>query len=479
LFLVKNGCFISCDKSGTVLPKANMIIKNDRIVEVTTREIISEEGFSKVIDATGKIIIPGLVNAHIHSYANFVKGILENLPLEMWMVYIFTQGRCMEPEDIYYNTLLGCIEMLKTGTTACVDHLAQGFDGLEAAMQAYYDAGMRGTIAPMISDKLYYETLPLEKEKVPEEMKKGNPPDAEELIDNTVKLFKKWDGKDGRLRVAFGPSGPQRCSDELLAACARLAEEYDTGFHSHVLETSIQAETADFLYGKLMIKHLDELGCLNERASLVHGVWLTDTEAQIAADRGAIVVHNPASNLMLGSGIAPINRYRDLGLDIAIGTDGANCGGNLNMFEAMKLTAILHKVSKPKKPEKWLTAKEVLRMATYNGAKVALIEKEVGSLEKGKKADFVILNPLKSPAMIPVQNPLWQIVYSENGLSVETVVINGQVVLDKGEVTMFDEEKVYREAEKRATRVVERSLAYKEIDDKQVAFIKKALFENF
>ncbi|MFZ5943031.1 MAG: amidohydrolase family protein [Bacillota bacterium] len=474
MLLIKNGWVITCDGKKNEIKKGNLVIQDGIITDINTKEDMGQERFDKVIDAEGKFVMPGLINAHTHSYANMVKATTENIPLEIWMLYIMAQGRCMDREDVYYNALLGSIEMIKTGTTSCVDHLAQSLDGLEAALQAYDDIGFRAAVAPMISDKSYFETLPLNYAETPEEFKQANP-SVESLIDTNITLLKKWHGKANRLSIMLGPSGPQRCSDELLRRCSQLAEEYDTGVHSHVLETKIQADTAVHLYGKPMVKHLDEIGCLNERFSMVHSVWLTDQEIKLAAQRGAIVVHNPASNLILGSGIAPINKYREAGITVALGTDGANCGGNLNMFEAIKLAAMLHKFSETN-PNNWVTAEEAFKMSTLNGSKVSLQDQKIGSLQIGKRADVVILNPEKSTPLLPLQEPMWQIVYGESGAAVETVLIEGKVVLEDGKILTVDEKKVYQEVNKRAEKITRSFLKFKDSVEKQGSYLQKHLF---
>lgn len=471
--LIKNPWLISRDM-GTTPKKVNLVIRDGIIVEITERDIPPSEQFDKIIDAEGKFVMPGLVNSHMHSYASFVKATTENIPLETWMLHIMAQGRSMEPEDLYWNALLGAAEMIKSGTTSCMDHLAQGFAGLDAVMRAYDDIGIRATLAPMISDKTYFETLPVDQTLVPPELKSGSRQSIHALLETTTALLRKWQGRGDRLGVAFGPSGPQRCTDDLLRECMKLATEYDTVWHSHVLESKAQEETGHFLYGKPMVQHLDEIGCLNERTSLVHAVWLTREEAKRASARGAVVVHNPASNLILGSGIAPVNMYRELGVAVALGTDGANCGGNLNMLEVIKLAAMLHKFSNPN-PQDWITAGEALSMATINGARVTLQDQAIGLLEPGRRADLVILNPLKSPALQPVQNPLWQLVYGESGTAVECVIIQGRVVLEDGKLTMIDEDVLYQEANIRAAQVVERSMSFSAEIEAQSDFIKRHL----
>lgn len=474
--LVRDGWLITCDDRRTELPRGHLVIENGKIRDIFAGNLEGDLGrFDRVIDAAGKVVLPGLINGHTHAYANLVKATLENLRLEPWMLYIANEGRSMGPEDVYYNTLLGCVEMLKTGTTACVDHLAQGKEGLEAALKAYADAGMRAAVAPMISDRAYYQTLPLSEEEVPPEMRQPAPATAGELVRMTEELFKEWHGRYGRLQVMFGPSGPQRCSDELLRECARLAAMYGTGWHSHVLETRVQKVTAQKFYGGSMIRHLDRLGCLSSRTSLVHGVWLDEEEIELVARRQALVVHNPASNLTLGSGIAPLSLYRKYGVRVALGTDGANCGGNLNMLESMKLAALLPRVVVPDQAE-WPTAADVLFMATRNGAAVLQEEARLGSLEPGKEADLVIFDPNRSPALLPLQNPVRQLVYGETGQGVETVLVAGRVVVDQGRVTTIDEEHLRNEVEVRAARIVERASRQRPALDRQADFLNKTLF---
>jgi len=471
---IKNGWILTGDTAGTQFSAGDIVIKNGIIEDICKETAVPDLGFDRVIDARGKIVLPGLVNAHMHSYANLTKGSADTLPLEMWMLYITAMGRLLSPEDIYYSALLGIAEMLKTGTTACIDHLAQNEQGLEAAMQAYALGGIRAAMAPMITDKHYADTLPLERTSLPEDFSAAAPPPARELIDTTVRLYKNWNGKDGRLTVLFGPSGPQRCSDDLLKTCASLAAEYDTVLHTHVLETRAQAETALKLYGKPMVLHLEAIGALTCKTSFAHGVWLTEPEVRTAAQRNVVIVHNPASNLRIGSGRAPIERYRKAGLRIALGTDGANVGGGVNLFESMRLAAILHTPFEPD-PERWIRPEEALQMAALNGALAAGMEKDCGSLEIGKKADVVILNPRRSYALIPLDHPLRQIVYGETGSGVETVIVGGRVVVENGSITTFDENRVFDEVQKRIESLQARFLEFKGSVDGQAAFLRKAL----
>ena len=477
MLLIRNGRLISPDISG-LDSKVNIVVKDGIIHEISPYEIAGSDQFRKIIEAEGKLVMSGLVNSHTHSYGNYVKATTENIPLETWMLHIMAQGSCMQPEDVYWNAALGAVEMIKTGTTCCLDHLSQNMGGLDAAMKAYSDIGLRVTLAPMISDKTYSASLPIKYSLISSKHGKDSNLTVDEILADTIALMRKWHGHQGRLAVAFGPSGPQRCSDHLLKKSMELAIEYDTIWHSHVLETKIQAKTGYHQYGKPMIKHLAEIGCLNERASLAHAVWVENEEANLIAERDALLVHNPGSNLILGSGIAPLNNYRKLGITVALGTDGTNCGGNLNLLEVMKLTAMLHKYSDTD-PRNWITANEVLRMATINGSKATMWGKEIGCLEPGKQADIVVLNPTKSPALQPIQNPNWQLVYGESGQGVETVIIRGKVVLENGNLTTLDEEQVYVEANKRSVRIVNDYIKHNTSIGEQTKFIEKYVFDQY
>ena len=472
--LITNGRIYTCNNQKDELTKGHILIRNGIIEDITENATQHYANVDRIIDAHGKIIIPGLINAHTHSYANITKGSTGTMPLEMWMVYIMALGKLLEPEDVYYSVLLGIAEMLKTGTTACIDHLAQSYEGLEAAMAAYEISGMRTAMAPMISDKDYLDSLPPVAEDIPTGLfNTVHPPSGQELMETTSRLFKKWHRKNGRLNVLTGPSGPQRCSDALLKRCASFARDYDTVLHTHLLETRKQVETGMTFYGKPMVLHLEEIGMLNCKTSFAHCVWLTEPEVETAANRNSVIVHNPASNLRLGSGKAPIGAYKKAGLTIALGTDGTNCGCSVNMFESMRLAGILHNPDEPL-PEQWIRPDEVLSMATLNGAKAAGLDHETGSLEVGKKADITVLNPKRSFALNPLEQPLNQIIYGESGNAVETVIIEGKIVVDDGVITTFDEKMVFDEVGKRVERLQARYLKTKGKVEAEAAFIRRA-----
>lgn len=449
--LIQNAAILTMDQEHPYYENACIEICEGKIGYVGAQPQHQSSFFDQVVEARGKLAIPGLINAHCHSYANFVKGMAPTIPLELWMIHIMAQGEVLTPEDIYWNVLLGALEMIKTGTTCCIDHLAQGYDALDAAMQAYRDIGFRAALAPMITDKPYYATLPLIKNEVPEDLK-TTAADGGKLLEMTVKLLHKWHNQENdRLKVFFGPSGPQRCTDELLAEAARLAGVYHTGFHSHVLETSAQAQTARTLYGEPMLMHLDRLGCLGENTTLVHAVWLDDEEIALAARRKAVVVHNPASNFLLGSGIAPVNKYRSHNVTVALGTDGVNVSGNHSLFGSIQLAAMIHNHTN-NQPQTWIQPMDALHMATRNGAP-AFLDDGLGVIRAGQKADITILSLEGSCLTTPLNNLPWQLAHTQPNELVESVFIDGRAVLLNGKLVNVDEEKILAEGERRGKRI--------------------------
>ena len=450
--LIKNGIVVLDYENCS---NVHLVIEDGTVSEILPELPQSLNEFDEIIDAENKIVAPGLINGHTHSYANYFKTTADNLPLEEMMFYIVAEGDSLKPEDVYYNTMLGAMEMIKGGITGCLDQLAQKGEGLDAAMSAYEKIGMRAVVAPMFSDMGYYDTLPVSGDLLSDEQKafRGKSPD--ELIAINLEFLKKWHGRHNRLKVGFGPSGPQRCSKEFMQKSMANAVDNDTVFHTHTLETRTQKNTAHLKFGKGMLYYLKDIGCLNERLTMAHGVWITENEAKLAADSGATVAHCPACNLYLGSGIAPVNVFREVGLNIGLGTDGPNGGCNQNMLETMKMASLLHRVTELD-GSKWTTAGEIFKFATVNNAKILGMENRLGKIAKGCRADIVIYNPDKSIALKPLTDPIMQVVMGETGSAVETVMIEGDVVMENGRLTKIDEKSMLEEIKKHGEIVTAR-----------------------
>jgi guanine deaminase len=256
--------------------------------------------------------------------------------------------------------------------------------------------------------------------------------------------------------VCLSPSTPHRCTDALLERVAEASAAASLPVHTHLLETRVQAVAARRLYGDTMVEHIRTLGLLSRRLSCAHAVWLTDRDVDLLAEAGVGVSHNPLSNLYLGSGVARAWDLVRRGVAVGVGSDGPNCGASMPLFEIMKLAACVHRPAEPD-GDRWPTAHDAFRLATIGGARAHGLDREIGSIEEGKKADLVLLDA-DAPAFVPLNEPVMQLVYGENGQAVRTVMVGGVVALDDGRPTMFDADDVIGEARERGARLRERAL---------------------
>jgi 5-methylthioadenosine/S-adenosylhomocysteine deaminase len=428
----------------------NILIEGNRISKITLANI-PEKGIDRVLDGKDRLAIPGLINAHTHSLENFSKATKEKVPLELWLLDLFLLGG-FSPRDIYLAAMLGAMEMLKTGTTAVLDHLALGNDltseALDAAMQAYADSGIRGGVAPLIQDddqamRAAVAARPALGPLLEDYQQAVTAAEYIELLDW---LFRKWHrAEGGRLLCFAGPGGFQWCTDELLQGSLDLAKRHGGGWHMHLLETKLQALVCYDLHGKSATQAMKERGLLGPEVSLAHCVWLDDVDVDTLAETDSRVVHNPASNLRLGSGFAPIIEMLERGVKVALGTDGSASSDNQIMFDATKLAALIHNV-RSTDHHRWPSTRDILRMATLNGAAALGMETELGELKPGKLADVALLDT-RTLLFTPLNDAYHQLAFCENGSSMRTVIVDGKVVVEDGLILTIDEESIRREAQ--------------------------------
>ena len=398
------------------------------------------------IAGANRLLVPGFVNAHTHSPLNILKGTGDRLshPAFMWLNQADTAGR--SPDEVRLSALLGVIEHLLSGTTAIIDHFPeQGFGAadVDVLANAYEAAGIRAVIALRVFDRPYDDIVP--PGGLSPDLAALNPlapPPRQEtaLIEDLVRRHDRRAA--GRLRVFPAPSNPGRCSDELLAETHALARRRDLGVHTHLLETRAQADLARARTGRSMVGHLDRLGILDDRLSCAHTIWVDDEDIALLASSRAIVVHNPESNLKIGAGLAPVARMLSRGVRVALGTDGANTNDNLAMHEAMRLAAILPRPFEPDR-SRWPSAADALAMATPGGA-AAMREPLLGRLVAGAPADLVLYD-LDDAGWTPLNDPACQLVFSETGRSVDTVIVAGRILVEGRRIVGFDPEPVLRE----------------------------------
>lgn len=427
----------------------------------------------ETIDCAGKAVIPGLINSHAHSYTGYLKGTIDNVPLDIYMLYAIAGGSFRSEREIYVCSLVEGLQMLKRGTTSVIDHFSQrpsiSLSGLDADADAFKKLGMRARIATMFADKGFFDTLPLKDGELPRELLPkggGKPQSIDEYIAEVEKAYLKYSG-DEFIDIILGTDGPQRCSDELLLKHAELERKYKMGWETHILEAKTQAIVSRSFYGKGLIEHMDELGVLNERTALVHHVWVSDAELECVKRANATVVHCPSSNLHLGSGVAPVDLYRKRGIDVALGSDGGNCG-SLSMFDQIKLTALLHDVSHADY-EQWFSASDALEMDYRGGAK--LFGRNIGRIEAGACADIAIID-IDNILWQPVNDMTRQLVYYENGSNVDTVIVGGRKVLEHGKSLFVDEGELIAEAKELCEKLRKDCAGAMALVEKQIPYMR-------
>lgn len=411
-----------------------------------------------VIDATGRIVIPGLVNGHTHSHGALGRGgVPADATLETFLAGAGALNSGRGPDDLRLSAQLSAAEMIRKGCTACFDLSVElprpTVEGLHAVASAYHEAGMRAVVAPMIADRTIYQALPGLLDTFPPSLREALAalamPPWQDTLATCAEAFRRWPAGMDLVRPGIGPAIPVHCCDDFLVACARLAQDQGLPLQTHLAETRMQQIAAAVRYGTRLTLHLDRLGVLSPGFSGAHGVWLDRAEADCLARHGAGVVHNPLSNLRLGSGAAPLRMLAEAGVGLGVGTDASNTSDGQNMFEALRLAATLGRVSLP--PEAWIGPTEAFRMATEGSARILGLDR-VGRIAPGWAADLLFLDRAYCH-YVPLRDPMGQMVFAETGAALREVMIAGRTVFADNRVLTLDEPALARQAEEAAARL--------------------------
>jgi 5-methylthioadenosine/S-adenosylhomocysteine deaminase len=462
--LFRNAHVLTMDAQDTEYARATVHVDNGVITAIDSTADAGAAAPSadvREIDAAGHLLMPGLINAHFHSSANHLKGSFDSLPLEIFMLYESPpQASAAEPRAAYVRTMLGALEMLKTGVTAVLDDAffvpAPSPELIDAVMQAYEDCGIRAVLALDQPNVPELDKFPYLADLLPPALREraAAPPfmDSDGLLGCYRHLLDRWHDRDhGRLRVAISGSAPQRLTRDYFQALDDLSRQHDLPFFIHILETKLQRVLGDERFGgRSLIRYVHDEGFLSDRLNIIHGIWLDESDMDLIAQAGCVVAHNPISNLRLGSGIMPFQKLRSRGIPLCLGSDEAITDDAVNMWAVAKLTGLIHNISVPDY-ELWPTAGDVLDCLIRGGSRAMRAPRPIGQVSVGHQADLILID-LDTLSFTPLNDLRRQLVYCESGTSVRLTMVAGKIVYEQGAVTGVDEAALRSEAREHAAR---------------------------
>ncbi len=425
--LIRGAHIVTCNERNEVL-RGDVLIEGDRIAGVG--EV--RRGADIVIDGRGKAAMPGLINAHTHLAMTLFRGFADDMELMSWLTdRIWPLEAKLTGEDVYWGALLGCLEMIRGGTTCFVDQ----YFFMDSVAKAVEETGLRGVISHGIIDL-------------------GDESRMEKDLKEAVRIVREFHGKaDGRILAMLGPHSTYSCSRECLVRVRELANQLGVRILIHLAESERDVESTVSLHGRRPVEFLDEIDFLGPDVLAAHCVHVSEREIQILRGHDVKVAHNPTSNLKLASGIAPVWDYIRSGITVTIGTDGAASNNNLDMLEEVRMCSLLAKVRSGDPTA--VDAMTALRMATVNGARAIGLGGELGSIEAGKRADIILVD-LRRPHLTPLHSVASHLVYSSGGSDVSTVIVNGRILMRDGRILCADEEQVMERAQRVAEDLVSR-----------------------
>lgn len=423
-YLVCGDYIVTMNESMDLLRDGAVAVKDRRIIDVDTAEnILKQYSSERIIGGKDRVVLPGLVNTHTHAAMVYFRGLADDMPLKEWLEgHIWpAENKWLGPDFVFDAVNLACLEMLRAGITTYNDMYF--FEG--SAAVATKQIGMRAVLGAGIVD---FPTV------------SGSGPD--EYLANAEIFVNRWKG-DELIVPCIAPHAAYTCSPDTLKKAKTLAEKYDIPLHIHLSETEWEVGEIRLLYGKRPVQHLESIGFLDRRVLAVHCVWLEDDEIEILAERKVGVSHCMESNLKLASGFAPVVAMLAAGIKVTFGTDGAASNNDLNILSEMSTTAKVHKAIAGDPTV--LDSKTALTMATRWGAEVLGMGDSTGSLEKGKLADMIIVN-LKKPHLTPIYDIYSHIVYAAASSDVESVMVDGKLLISNGNLTAADEDEILQKA---------------------------------
>jgi len=414
--VIRDALVVTCNAAGTVIRHGGVAVESGRFTAVGSSESVAPytARAKKIVDGAGMILMPGIINTHCHAADSLFRGLVENLPLEPWLQTVWkAEGAILNPRTSYLGSVLGFAELLLSGVTSVMDMFWYPFETVRAARQV----GMRVSTGGIFFDPAGVTALAIDKRVA----------EAERFFD----AF----GRADDVFAAAMPHGAYTVSPDNLKAAHAVSHKCGGIFCTHCAETRAEQADIQLRYGRSVVRHLDHLGCIDERTVLAHCVHLDDEELDILAARNAHVAHNPMSNMKLASGFARVPEMLDRGINVSLGTDGPLSGNDLDMWMALRLAATIHKGFTGRADT--ISTRQALDMLTINGAKALGAADRIGSLEIGKFADMVLVD-IRRPHAVPLFDPMTHLVYSTNKSDVRHVFLGGEQVVKDGVLTRID-----------------------------------------
>lgn len=426
--LLKNAQIVTLNENDDIIQEGSIGIRDNKIDYIGISDHSIEAGYSKVIDCKGRTAMPGFVNAHNHPAMTMFRNYADDMKLMDWLfTKIFPLEDKLTDEAVYWGSLLAMVEMIKSGTTTFTDM----YFFMESTARAAAESGMRAALARGLQGESGEEEL-------------------DHRLRENLELYDRYhNSSNGRVKVMLGPHAVYTCSEAYLRKVAGKSQELGIPVQIHLSETREEVKNCIDKYGRSPVRYIDDLGLLNDRTVAAHCVAVDDADLEILAARKVNVVHNPGSNMKLASGVAPVAKMLSKGINVCLGTDGASSNNNLDMLEEMRMAAYLQKVFTDDPTA--LPVDEAMRMATERGAR-ALGFENTGRLTIGAAADIIVLNTEKAH-YYPKYNIKSAIVYSGNSADVETVIIDGSLVMEGGHLITLDEERILYKAQKWASKL--------------------------
>jgi len=447
-----NVTLLTLDPARRIIQNGALLFQDDRIEAVGPTAELAElvAKATQKIDGRGMVAMPGFVNAHTHSFQSLLRGLADGLDLLGFLrKVVYPVTPVITPEEIRLGAALSILEAIKSGTTCLIDnHSADtSLIATDGIAQVFAESGMRGLIARGIRQP----TLRSQAWNVPEHTYQFS---LAEEIEITRDLIERWQSKaNNRVQICPAPLTLFLASPDDLRAAKTLADEFGAPLHVHIAESQSEVEATIDDYGCREVEHLARIGVLDQRFHVVHGVWLNEHELDLLAEAGGHVIHCPTSNMSLASGVAPVPEMLAHGVNVALASDGIG-NHNHDMFSVLKTTALLHRVHNLR-PD-ILAAEQILEMATLGGARALGLEDEIGSLEPGKKADLILID-LNKPHLVPIYDLPTAIVHGANASDVDTVIIDGQVIMANRQVKTLDEATITSTAQTAGMELAQRA----------------------